>query len=288
MAAGHSGCNGTMNTINNCHAGLKRDGAFLSAIVLLFIASATTTIYSCVSMAGGMAMPGGWTMSMGWMRMQGQSRLGAAFSFMGMWVVMMAAMMLPAVVPALLRYRVSLRGLDTVPLNATTALAGAGYFFVWALSGAVVYPVGVVLTNTEMHWPALARSVPLITGVVLVFAGALQLTGWKARQLCHCRDESNCVSILPPDARTAWRFGLRLGVHCLLCCLGLMMALLATGVMNLGAMSLITIAITVERLARSPNLVTRAVGVVLIAAGILVVALGASRAWNLQLGGITD
>ena len=59
MAAGHSGCDGTMNTINNYGAGLKRDGAFLSASALLFIASAATTIYSCRSMSGGMAMPGG-------------------------------------------------------------------------------------------------------------------------------------------------------------------------------------------------------------------------------------
>ena len=205
-------------------------------------------------MSGGMAMPGGWTMSMAWMRMQDQSWLAAIFSFMGMWVVMMAAMMLPALVPALLRYRASLRVPGTVHLNAPTALAGAGYFFVWALLGAVVYPVGVIVTNAEMHWPMLVRSVPVITGVVLLFAGGLQLTAWKARQLCRCRDETNCVSMLSPDARTAWRHGLRLGMHRLLCCLGLMMALLVTGVMNLSAMALITIAITVERLAPSQRL----------------------------------
>jgi predicted metal-binding membrane protein len=281
MAAGHSGCDGTMNTINNCGTGLKRDWAFLSASALLFIASTATTISICRSMSGGMAMPGGWTMSMAWMRMQDQNWLAAVFAFMGMWVVMMASMMLPALVPALMRYRASLRVPGKVRLNATTALAGAGYFFVWVLLGAVVYPVGVIATNAEMHWPTLARSVPLITGAVLLFGGALQLTAWKARQLCRCRDEANCVSILSPDARTAWRHGLRLGMHCLLCCLGLMMALLATGVMNLSAMALITIAITVERLAPSPTLVVRAAAVVMIVAGVLVIAQGASHAWSL-------
>jgi predicted metal-binding membrane protein len=281
MAAGRSGCDGTMNTINSYHVGLKRDWAFRIASALLFIASATTTIYGDRSMSGGMAMPGGWTMSMAWMRMQDQSWLAAAFSFMGMWVVMMAAMMLPALVPALLRYRVSLHGREKVPLNATTALAGAGYFFVWALLGAVVYPVGVIVTNAEMHWPTLARSVPLIGGAVLLFAGGLQLTEWKARQLCRCRDEANCVSVLSPDARTAWRHGLRLGMHCLLCCLGLMMALLITGVMNLGAMAIITAAITLERLAPSPTLVARTAGVVMITAGVFVIAQGASHPWSL-------
>jgi predicted metal-binding membrane protein len=274
MAAGHSGYDGTMNTINSYRVGLKRDWAFR-------IASAATTIYGDTCMSGGMAMSGGWTMSMAWMRMQDQRWLAAIFSFMGMWVVMMAAMMLPALVPARLRYRASLRVPGTVHLNAPTALAGAGYFFVWALLGAVVYPVGVIVTNAEMHWSTLARSVPVITGAVLLFAGGLQLTAWKARQLCRCRDEANCVSMLFADARTAWRHGLRLGMHCLLCCLGLMMALLVTGVMNLSAMALITIAITVERLAPSPTLVARAAGVVMIVAGVLVIAQGASHAWSL-------
>jgi len=270
-----------MNTINNCGTGLKRDWAFRMVCALLFIASAARTIYGERSMSGGMAMPGGWTMSMAWMRIEGQSWLAAIFSFMGMWVVMMAAMMLPALVPALLRYRASLRVPGTVRLNATTALAGAGYFFVWTLLGAVAYPVGVIVTNADMHWPTLARSVPLITGAVLLFAGGLQLTEWKARQLCRCRDEANCVSMLSPVARTAWRHGLRLGMHCLLCCLGLMMALLVVGVMNLSAMALITVAITVERLAPSPTLFARAAGVVMIVAGVLVIAQGASHAWSL-------
>jgi predicted metal-binding membrane protein len=281
MAAGRSGCDGTMNTINSWCVGLKRDWAFLSASALLFIASAAMTIYGDRSMSGGMAMPGGWTMSMAWMRIEDQNWLAAAFSFMAMWVVMMAAMMLPALVPALLHYRASLRRPEAFHLNAPTALAGAGYFFVWILLGAVVYPVGVVVTNAEMHWAALARSVPLLTGVVLLFAGSLQLTGWKARQLCRCRDDANCESMLSPVARSAWCHGLRLGVHCLLCCLGLMMVLLVTGVMNLGAMTLITIAITVERLAPSPTLVARTAGVVLVMAGVFVIAHGAPHAWSL-------
>ena len=52
-------------------------------------------------------MPGGWTMSMAWMRMPGQTWLGFAASFLGMWVAMMVAMMLPSLVPMLWRYRAS-------------------------------------------------------------------------------------------------------------------------------------------------------------------------------------
>ncbi len=272
MAGGHSGCGGTMSTSNNFCAGLKRDWAFLSASALLFLASAAATIYGDISMSSGMAMPGGWTMSMAWMTMQDQSWLASAFSFMEMWIVMMAAMMLPALAPALLRYRTSLRGPETVHLNMRTAQAGVGYIFVWSFLGVLVYPVGVLITRAEMKWPELARSVPSITGSVLLFAGALQLTPWKARQLCRCRDEANCAHMLSPGARSAWRHGLWLGVHCMVCCIGFTMVLLVAGVMNLGAMALITAAITMERLAPLPTLVARAAGAVIITAGILVIA----------------
>ena len=81
--------------------------AFVGVSALLFAGSATLTIAWCTSMSamGGMPMPGGWTMSMAWMRMPGQTWPGAAASFLGMWVVMMVAMMLPSLVPMLWRYR---------------------------------------------------------------------------------------------------------------------------------------------------------------------------------------
>ena len=61
----------------------------------------------------GMPMPGGWTMSMTWMRMPGQTWPGAAASFLGMWIVMMVAMMLPSLVPMLWRYRKAVDGQAT-------------------------------------------------------------------------------------------------------------------------------------------------------------------------------
>ena len=76
---------------------------FYGVSALLFVASAAVTIVWCASMSsmGGMSMPGGWTMSMTWMRMPGQSWPGAAASFLGMWIVMMIAMMLPSIAPTL-------------------------------------------------------------------------------------------------------------------------------------------------------------------------------------------
>ncbi len=81
--------------------------AFLGVSVLLFAASAALTSVWCKSMSamGAMSMVSGWTMSMAWMRMPGQTWPRAAALFLGMWVVMMVAMMLPSLIPMLSRYR---------------------------------------------------------------------------------------------------------------------------------------------------------------------------------------
>src|SRR5262249_49253372 len=175
---------------------------------------------------GEMTMPGGWTMSMAWVRMPGQTWLGAAASFLGMWVVMMVAMMLPSLAPTLWRYRQAVGSPGGAPLGALTALMGGGYFFVWTLFGAAAFPLGAALAAVEMRQPVLARAVPFAVGVVVLMAGAFQLTVWKARHLACCR-ETPGHGPLATGAATAWRQGLRLGLHCSLCCVGLMAILLA-------------------------------------------------------------
>jgi predicted metal-binding membrane protein len=249
-----------------------RERGFLGTSAILFMASAAATVHWCRSMSGSMAMPGGWTMSMAWMRMSGQTCVGAAATFMGMWVVMMAAMMMPSLVPMLLRYRGSVHGPDEARIGRLTALVGAGYLFVWAIFGAAVYPLGLVSTAAEMQWHPLARSVPIATGVVLLLAGWVQLSAWKARELARCRDVPGCEHLQPMHTWTAWQYGLHLGVHCSLCCSGFMLVLVATGVMDLRAMAILTAAITIERLSPRPQPAARAAGVALIGVATLVIA----------------
>src|SRR5687767_1635412 len=138
--------------------------AFLAVSALLFAASAALTVHGCASMAGGMPMPGGWTMSMAWMRMPGQTWPAAAATFLGMWAVMMVAMMLPSLAGMLWRYRQAAHAMTNSRAGLRTAWVGAGYFTVWILSGVVAYPVGVVLAELAMQVPTLARVVPIITG----------------------------------------------------------------------------------------------------------------------------
>jgi predicted metal-binding membrane protein len=164
--------------------------AFLGVSALLFAASAAATIAWCKSMSamGEMPMPGGWTMSMAWMRMPGQTWPGAAASFLGMWVVMMVAMMLPSLVPMLWRYRQAVGRTGETRLGRLTALVGVGYFFVWTVFGMAAFPLGVALAALEMQQPKLARAVPIAVGVVVLMAGSLQLTAWKGRHLAWCRE----------------------------------------------------------------------------------------------------
>jgi len=250
------------------------EGAFFGVSALLFATSAAVTIVWCASMSamGGMPMPGGWTMSMAWMRMPGQTWPGAAASFLGMWAVMMVAMMLPSLASMLWRYRQAVGRAGQTRLGRLTALAGVGYFFVWTVFGMAAFPVGVALTAVEMRLPALARAVPIAVGVVIVIAGALQFTAWKSHHLACCRERAGRGCALPADAGTAWRHGLRLGLHCSCCCAGLTASLLVMGVMDLRAMAVVTAAITAERLAPAGKRVARAIGVVVVGAGLFLIA----------------
>jgi predicted metal-binding membrane protein len=253
-------------------------------MALLTAASALATIGSCQSMSsmGGMTMPGDWTMSMAWMRLPGQSWPGAAASFLGMWIVMMIAMMLPSVAPALSRYRQALAERGTRQPDLLAALAGAAYFLVWALTGLVAFPLGVALASLEMHSPTFARAVPLAAGVVVLLAGALQFTQWKARQLACCqlpRGNDNALRATPCRghcARTAstmdaLHFGLRLGLRCSYCCAGQTAVLLVLGAMDLRVMAVVTAATAFERLGPRSWLAAPAVGIIGVIAGLLLV-----------------
>ena len=250
--------------------------AFFGVSALLFAASAAVTIVWCASMSamGEMPMPGGWTMSMAWMRMCGQTWPNAAASFIGMWVAMMVAMMLPSLAPMLWRFRQAVGRTGETGRDRLTAMVGAGYFFVWALLGVAAFALGVTLAALEMQLPALARAVPIASAVVVLIAGALQFTAWKAHHLACCRATPGrgcMLQALPADARTAWRHGLRLGLHCSTCCAGLTAILLAMGVMDLRVMVAVTAAITVERLAPVGERVARVIGAVVVVVGLVLI-----------------
>ena len=149
---------------------------------------------------------------------------------------------------------------------------GVGYFFVWTLFGFAAFLLGVALAAIQMEQPALARFGPIAVGGVVLMAGALQFTAWKARHLACCREVPRSGRTLPADAGTAWRQGLRLGRHCSYYCAGLMAIVLGLGVMDLRAMAVVAAAITVERLAPAGERVARIIGAIVIGAGLFLIA----------------
>lgn len=239
---------------------------------LIFAASAAATIGWGLSMAtmGGMPMAGGWTMSMGWMPMCGQTWLETAGSFLGMWAVMMVAMMMPALMPMLERYRRGIAGSHmAASLDWLTMLAGLGYFFVWTLLGAILFLAGTGLAAAAMASPELSHTAPFASGSVVLLAGALQLTAWKTRQLDRCREMPGSDRI--GTTSLAWNHGLHIGLRCCLSCTGPMAILIALGVMDLRVMAVVTAAITAERLAPDSVPIARANGVAAIGLGLFLI-----------------
>ena len=146
----------------------------------------------------------------------------------------------------------------------------------WTLFGTVALPIGFALAEAEMQHPALSRAVPIAVGVIVLIAGACQFTAWKAHHLACFRESRGRT--LPADAGTAWRHGMRLGLHCSCCSAGLTAILLVMGVMDLRVMAVVTTAITAERFAPAGERVVRAIGVIVVGAGMLLLA----RAAGLQ------
>ena len=247
---------------------------FLGISAIVFAASAAKTIVWCQSMSamGEMEMPGGWTMSHMWMLSPQQSWLGATTSFVGMWIVMMVAMMLPSLTGSLWCYRQSIGGTGGARLGWLIALVGVGYFGVWAVFGATVFPLGVVLADIVMRDAALARTVPIVIGAAVLIAGVLQHTRWKARHLAVCRGMPTGRVTASPGTSAALQHGLRLGLHCSQSCAGLTAVALALGIMDLRVMTVVTTAVTVERLAPNGMRVARAIGVAGVAVGLLAIA----------------
>jgi predicted metal-binding membrane protein len=258
--------------------------AFLAVSAMLFVSSATLTVLTSSSMAamGAMPMDAGWTLSMAWMRMPGQTWTGMAASFLGMWLIMMVAMMLPSLVSMLWTYREALASQGCRRLGRPTMLAALGYLLVWALIGVLAFPLGSAVAALEMHVPLFARAEPSTVALITVLGGVLQFSAWKARHLNGCRRfpapaHQAAGRSLRTGVGSAWRHGLHLGVHCARCCAGLTAILLAVGVMNLRAMALVAAAITAERLAPAGRQVARIIGGVLICVGLVLLA----QAWNL-------
>jgi predicted metal-binding membrane protein len=225
---------------------------------LVFLLSVAATAYFCDRPAccTTVAMPGGWSMSTIWTPSPDHGWTGSFALFVLMWAVMMLAMMLPSLTPALIHFRRD----GAAPVDVVR-VAGA-YFFVWTIFGAIAYPIGAVLAGVAIHHDSIAPAVPLLTAAVLLVAGVVQWTPWKRHHLLCCRAARPCEM----ERAGAWRTGIKLGVHCAQCCLAIMTFMLLAGSMEWRVMLVVTIVITLERVAPRPATVARLTGTIMIVA----------------------
>jgi predicted metal-binding membrane protein len=169
---------------------------------------------------------------------------GALAWFVGVWVVMMAAMMLPSVSPTVALYaRMTRSRAPWAPLAFT-----AGYLLSWSAAGVLAYGVFVLgreLAGDALAWDGAGR---WLAGGTLLLAAAYELTPVKNVSLAHCRSP---LGFLMDHRRTglagAVRMGARHGTWCLGCCWALMASLFALGVMSIAAMAFVAAVIAFEK-----------------------------------------
>ena len=199
------------------------------------------------------------TVARGMSGMTGTMGLGLA-AFVAIWTLMMAAMMLPSVAPTAALYA------RTVQSRRTVRLAGmvAGYLAVWAVAGLPAYGLAWMTGSLTGQHPSVAHVLAIVTFAVV---GAYQLSPLKDRCLAHCR--SPLALLLHYGSYRGRSRDLRVGLHhggyCLGCCWGLMVILIAVGVMNLVAMVGLAALVLVEKTWRWGVVAGRIAGVALLA-----------------------
>jgi len=219
--------------------GTAVSGAGLSGTAPLARATRVQTAFLLILAAAAWAATVG--LARGMAGMTGTMGLGLV-AFVPVWTLMMAAMMLPSVTPVATLYA------RTVQSNRTARIAGlvAGYLAVWAAAGLPAFGLAWLAGWLAGGHPDAAH---IAAVVIFALCGAYQLSFLKDRCLAHCRSP---LGLLMHYGSYRGRLrDLRVGVHhggfCLGCCWGLMVILIAVGVMNVAAMVGLAALVLVEK-----------------------------------------
>jgi predicted metal-binding membrane protein len=233
-----------------------RSAPVWTALLLLSAAAWTVTVARAREMGLG---PG--TMGMG------------IVLFTGMWTVMMAAMMWPALTPHAVRETGAI-GIRAASLPRLAAIGGfaSGFLLPWAVYGLAAFGALVAANRLLDASPGAARWL----GVgVFATAGLYQLSPWKSRALHHCRMAMGSPLSSGPRFVRNFAAGARDGTYCVGCCWALMAVFVPAGVMNLGAMAGMGAVIFLEKVVSRPRWVSRVAGAALLLLAILAVLNGA-------------
>jgi predicted metal-binding membrane protein len=195
----------------------------------------------------------------------------ALLPFLGLWVVMMAAMMLPSVAPVAVMWT---RLISAAPAGSgritRLGMFLSGYLLTWAAVGAVAF---AALAGTGRLLTASPTAAKWLGVAIFIAAGVYQLTPWKDWCLRRCRSPIGALMYyvgFKGRSRDV-RVGLHHGATCAGCCWGLMIVLVAVGVMNVAVMAGLAAVIFAEKLWRYGKPFGHAVGVALVAVGVLAI-----------------
>ena len=209
--------------------------------------------------------------------------LGALGFYATSWVVMMAAMMFPSIVPMVLGYSRVERGMRTRRGEGSSVAFVAGYLLIWALFGVLAYALFDLVKAMSIDPLRWDRAGKFVAGGVIVLAAAYQLTPAKDACLRRCRDPFTFLADEWRDGRAgALKMGALHGAWCTGCCWALMAALFALGVMSVGWMVFLAAIIAVEKLVPWRRTAVHAAAIALLALG-LGVALVPGRVPGLTL-----
>ncbi len=179
--------------------------------------------------------------------------LGGLGWYLGIWVTMTAAMMLPSAAPAA-------RYVARLARRVPTLLFVAGYLAVWTGYGLAAYGLFRLVTSFDIGWVAWDEGGPYFAGGTIVAAGIYELTPLKQLSLRCCRS--------PQHRADALRAGLAHGLDCVGCSGALMAVLFVLGVMSLFWMAVVAAVIFVEKVLLHGPRLSRVFALALVALGI--------------------
>jgi predicted metal-binding membrane protein len=191
--------------------------------------------------------------------------LGALGWYVGIWVTMMAAMMLPSAAPTVLMF-------SRVRRDAHAWWFVLGYLVAWTGYGLAAYAVYHAIRASAPSFLAWDGHGPWVAGGALAAVGLYQLTPLKTACLRHCRSPLHFLVRGRPGRLGAVRMGVEHGGYCIGCCVGLMLALFALGAMSLFWMAVVAGAILIEKALPGGAVLARLLAVACIALGIWVAA----------------
>ena len=196
------------------------------------------------------------------------THLGALSWFLGVWVVMMAAMMFPSVSPTVALYsRMTKRRTPVAPLVFTS-----GYLLTWTSAGLLAFAIsdgGRRLLGTELSWDEAGR---WVAGGTLIVAAVYQLTPLKNACLTKCRSPLGFLLGSWRDGLWgALKMGARHGAWCVGCCWALMASLFALGVMSIAWMAFAAALIAAEKTLPWGRAVTYGTAAILLVLGVVLI-----------------